>query len=259
MADRGIGPTVSRRGALLGAGGSAVAGIAVGSGAASAAEDYAAGNRAPSYRLSPPSPRAGDFRAEVVWRTAGPGVALTFDDGPDPRWTPRILDLLAAAEAKATFFVLRDHVLRHPQLVRRAADAGHEIGVHGANHHDMAQLTSAQLDRAMADTKAAVAQLIGHEPALMRPPYGRFDAPVLHAARSHDLTMVLWSDWLPGKNSAVATRRLQDQLTPGAIILCHDGRGTPSEPMIESLRSFVPWCAPRGLPLRTVSELLGAG
>lgn len=256
MTGRGAGSTVSRRRAVFVAGGSAIAGLAVGSGVANATNAYESDNRPPSYRISPPSPRSGDFGAQVVWRTAGPGVALTFDDGPDPRWTPRILDILAASGAHATFFVLLDHVRAHPELVRRAADAGHEIGVHGADHWDMTRLTSAQLDKAMADTKLAVADLVGHAPVLMRPPYGRFDAPVLHAARSHDLQLILWSDWLPGRNSASASAALLAQLTPGAVILCHDGRGTPSEQMVSALRTFVPSCVAKGLRLATVSELL---
>lgn len=256
MTGGGTGSTVSRRRAVFVAGGSAIAGLGVGSGVVGAADNYESDNRPPSYRISPPSPRSGDFGAQVVWRTAGPGVALTFDDGPDPRWTPRILDILAASGAHATFFVLLDHVRAHPELVRRAADAGHEIGVHGADHWDMTRLTSAQLDKAMADTKLAVADLVGHAPVLMRPPYGRFDAPVLHAARSHDLQMILWSDWLPGHNSASASAALLAQLTPGAVILCHDGRRTPSEQMVSALRTFVPSCVAKGLRLATVSELL---
>lgn len=256
MTGRGAGSTVSRRRAVFVAGGSAIAGLTIGSGVARAVDGYDDDNRPPSYRISPPSPRSGVFDTQIVWRTAGPSVALTFDDGPDPRWTPRILDILAAADARATFFVLRDHVLAHPELVRRAADAGHEIGVHGADHWDMTRLTSAQLDRSLADTKRAVADLVGREPVLMRPPYGRFDAPVLHAARSHGLQLILWSDWLPGRNSASASAALLAQLTPGAVILCHDGRRTPSEQMVSALRTFVPSCVAKGLRLATVSELL---
>ncbi|GAB3748899.1 hypothetical protein GCM10027599_04050 [Yimella radicis] len=237
-------------------GGVAAASLSTGASAAFAIDEHERTHREPSYRLSPPSPRTGEFRADVVWRSSNPGIALTFDDGPDPRYTPAILDNLAENSCRATFFVLLDHVNKHPELTRRIAREGHELAVHGADHRDMAQLTPDELAGSMQRTKQAITELTGYTPVLMRPPYGRFDAPVLHAATMQRLRMVLWSDYLPGRKSAAAAERLEAELSDGAIVLCHDGRGTATQEVVLALEDFVPKCVARGLALRTVSDLL---
>ena len=117
-------------------GGVAAASLSTGASAAFAIDEHERTNREPSYRLSPPSPRTGEFRADVVWRSSNPGIAHTFDDGPDPRYTPVILDNLAENSCRATFFVLLDHVNKPPELTRRIAREGPELAVPGADRRE---------------------------------------------------------------------------------------------------------------------------
>ncbi|MBC9955831.1 polysaccharide deacetylase family protein [Yimella sp. cx-51] len=238
-------------------GGSAVLGALGGAALNDEAVAYEVTHRPPSYRVAPPAPRTGAFVAPVVWRAAGGGVALTFDDGPDPRWTPRILDILKQNRCLATFFVLRTQVLKHPDLLRRIVAEGHQIGVHGVAHVDMTTLDAAALEREFDLSIDTVRTIGGVTATVMRPPYGRFDAPVLQRATAAGLQMVLWSDWLPGKHSAAAAGVLERDLTNGSIVLCHDSRRTPSEGMIAALRGFVPRLQSRGHELVTVDGLLG--
>ncbi len=155
-------------------------------------------------------------------------VALTFDDGPDPVWTPVILDALAAADAVATFFVLGPRVVAHPDLVRRAIAEGHEVGVHGWDHlrHPSSPRTTVA-----EDTRRTLAALeaVGVDPVWWRLPWGLeapWSAPL---AASHELRLVGWTadtrDW-----SGLPAARMLERVTPAlahpdAIVLAHDGLG----------------------------------
>jgi peptidoglycan/xylan/chitin deacetylase (PgdA/CDA1 family) len=149
-------------------------------------------------------------------------VALTFDDGPHPQGTPAVLDALAAAGVRATFFLVGEQVRRTGSLAGEIAAAGHAVAVHGDRHRNLLRLTpaaiAADLDRAR-DT-------IALPTSLHRAPYGIYSWPALAAVRARGWTPVLWSAW--GRDSAkgatgesVAGRVLRD-LGPGAIVLLHD-------------------------------------
>lgn len=249
-----IEPTVSRRAAFVAGAGAAAAGAAAGFGT----QRYRTTHRSPVYRVSPAPPN-GDFRTELVWRTAPrrKAIALTFDDGPDPRWTPRILDLLRRNDCKATFFVLQQSAQNHPGIVRRTHAEGHELGVHGVDHSDQTLVPGAELAGKFRSTADELERLTGVRPTLMRPPYGRLDAPVLWAAASLNLKPVLWSNRL-GDDALKLARENLDTMTPGAIVLSHDGRGSPNESLIDGLRFFLPRCRAAGFELLTVSDLLNA-
>lgn len=153
-------------------------------------------------------------------------VALTFDDGPHPEGTRAILEILAAHDARATFFVVGEQVERHPGLCEEIAAAGHSIGVHGYRHRNQLRLTprrfAADLDRALETLGA----FTGEGPALYRPPYGIFSAAGLRIVRSRSLRSVLWSRWghdwrariRPESIAAEAT----EDLDQGDVILLHD-------------------------------------
>jgi peptidoglycan/xylan/chitin deacetylase (PgdA/CDA1 family) len=163
-------------------------------------------------------------------RLAGSGaadhVALTFDDGPDPRSTPRFLDELERLGCRATFFMLGERLDRHPGLGRRVTAAGHEVAVHGWRHRN-ALLTRPGL--AMAEMGRAadlVTAVTGVRPAWYRPPYGVLSAETLVAARKWGLRPVLWSawgrDWTASATAASVLATLAPGLRGGATVLLHD-------------------------------------
>jgi len=160
------------------------------------------------------------------------GVALTFDDGPDPDATPAVLDALRAGDVVAVFFLVGEQVEAHPELARRVAEDGHMVALHGFRHVEHDELG----DEARADLErgaAAVAGATGVEPRLYRPPYGRFSERSYAAARELGLTPVYWSawgsDWEPIPAERIAETAIRD-LDPGAIVLLHDSARYASRP-----------------------------
>jgi peptidoglycan-N-acetylglucosamine deacetylase len=160
------------------------------------------------------------------------GVALTFDDGPDPDATPAVLDALAAASTRAVFFLVGEQVEAHPELARRVADEGHQVALHGFRHVEHDELGTgarADLDRGAA----AIAAATGVEPQLYRPPYGRFSEHSFRAVRELGLTPVYWSgwglDWEPIPVARIAETAIRD-LEPGTILLLHDSARYATRP-----------------------------
>ena len=185
------------------------------------------------------------------------GVALTFDDGPDPDCTPAVLDALAAAGARAVFFLVGEQVEAHPELARRVSEEGHAVALHGFRHveHDeLGPQARADLERGAA----AVADATGQEPRLYRPPYGRFSEGSYAAAGELGLTPVYWSawgcDWEPIPAERIAELTIRD-LEPGAIVLLHDSpryANRPSAaPTAEALPAILAALHARGLETRT--------
>lgn len=152
---------------------------------------------------------------------------LTFDDGPDPRWTPRVLDALAAAGARATFFVLAPLAARHPPLIARALDEGHEVELHGAAHLRHPEHDRATVER---DTDVALALLaeLGVRPTLWRLPWGRAAEWSAAVAAERGLTIVGWDadthDWR-GDPAPTMLAAVTPRLADGCIVLAHDGLG----------------------------------
>lgn len=192
-----------------------------------------------------------------MWRTgcAEPLVALTFDDGPDPRWTPLVLDLLARHEAHATFFQHGSSALEHPGVARAVVDGGHEIGSHGWDHTDLTRLDAQSCLDALARTHEALVTTTATTPRWMRPPYGRLDAPVLYAAAELGYDVALWSHHLPTEGAETKVDRDLATASPGMIILCHDGRGTPAESLYVALERLVQKLTERGIRFVTMSEM----
>ncbi|WP_419805461.1 polysaccharide deacetylase family protein [Terriglobus sp.] len=128
-------------------------------------------------------------------------VALTYDDGPSSRNTEPLLDLLATHNVHATFFLIGNHVRRHPAIARRVAAAGHTIGNHTAMHPDLARKSATRIRAELQHTQQILQDTLGITPRLFRPPYGSRRPAVLRIARSLGLTPVLWNvtaeDWLP--------------------------------------------------------------
>ncbi|MGO9750490.1 MAG: polysaccharide deacetylase family protein [Solirubrobacteraceae bacterium] len=153
-------------------------------------------------------------------------VAITFDDGPHPEGTPAILEILAGADARATFFVIGEQVQRRPELAQRILDEGHALALHGHRHRLQLRLTSAQLQSDLRLGAAAIEDATGTTVLHHRPPYGIYSAAGLRAVRERGMRPLLWSTW--GKDWRKLTTperiaaRVNRALAPGAVILLHD-------------------------------------
>ena len=158
--------------------------------------------------------------------TAGPHIALTFDDGPDPRSTPRFLELLARHDRTATFFLLGAFVAENAGLVREMAAAGHELAVHGWDHRCVALKRPGLLAGEVRRTADLLEDLTGEAVRCYRTPYGVTTTEALLAARSTGLRPVLWSawgrDWERGATPQRIVRSIDRTLAPGGTLLLHD-------------------------------------
>ncbi|AKU18648.1 polysaccharide deacetylase [Luteipulveratus mongoliensis] len=181
---------------------------------------------------------------------AGRTIYLTFDDGPDPRWTPQVLRLLKQYGAHATFFEVGVHATEHPSLVRQVRQAGHRIGNHSWDHSDLTKLgptaLSSQLDR--------TATALGQPLRCVRPPYGAVNKTVTNAIHSRHQHVALWDvdtrDWSkPGAN-AIAQQAISGA-HPGAVILMHDGGGDRSQ-SIAALATVLRNLHSRGYQLKSL-------
>lgn len=182
-------------------------------------------------------------------------IALTFDDGPHPSYTPRLLELLRAKKVKATFFVIGFMAEKYPELVRDIALSGHEVGNHSFSH---VTLTKISQEDALIEYEAAnlaVAKITGRQPRYCRPPGGDFNNAVIDAGALAGLTTVLWTDdpgdyANPGDETLLA--RLLRKLTPGGIILLHDG----SVDTLDVLDDFISAAQEQGYQFVTLDELI---
>jgi peptidoglycan/xylan/chitin deacetylase (PgdA/CDA1 family) len=186
-------------------------------------------------------------------------VYLTFDDGPDVEWTPRVLDVLAAAQAPATFFVVGRSVRAAPALVRRIAAGGHGIGNHSYSHRHPWTMGERDARREVSDGAAAIADVVGWAPRAFRPPHGRMRSCMVEEAEQGGQRTVLWSlsavDWGPLGRAAGIAARLR-KVAPGDIVLMHDGRCRRNRPdeLLQVLPSLLAGLGER----RLVSRVLDA-
>jgi len=166
------------------------------------------------------------LKTVVGCRTTRKIVALTFDDGPHPEYTPPILEILAKHGIKATFFMLGRNVAAYPETARQVARAEHAIGNHTSMHPCLADCKPVEVARELLHCQRTIRQVIGVVPKVMRPPFGVQDPASYLTARIMGYAVVNWSasgeDWQGDPPSVVAERVLAD-VQPGGIILLHDG------------------------------------
>ena len=200
-----------------------------------------------------------------VWRGARGGrrVALTFDDGPDPAWTRRVLDILDERGVKATFFLVGERAAREPATVRAIAGAGHEVGSHGWSHTSLWLCGPRRTETEIARTKNLLGYLTGAPPALFRPPWGMVNAAMFAALRRHRQRCVFWSIQPEGLRPAAAEVQVAHVLRrahPGAIVDLHDAEGTPGAParLCAALPAMIDGLTAAGYEFATVGELLAA-
>ena len=191
----------------------------------------------------------------VEKRFSGKGVALTFDDGPHPVYTPQLLDLLKRYDIQATFFVVGSKVEKYPYIIKRMHEEGHSIGIHHYEHTSNWVLTPRRLHRQMEQTAQAILRCTGRRPVLYRPPWGHFNMATPLIANGY--RTVLWShifgDWKV-ERARVLYEDLHNAVEDGAVFLLHDcGKtlGADEEApkfMLESLASFLADCHERNVP-----------
>jgi peptidoglycan/xylan/chitin deacetylase (PgdA/CDA1 family) len=168
----------------------------------------------------------------VAVRTSAPHTVLTFDDGPEPGGTDRVLSALAEHGATATFFVLVNRAERQPGLLAEIASAGHEIGLHGVDHRRLTTLPAETVAAGLADGAARLADLLGAPVRYFRPPHGAQTPSVWRAIRRQGLQSVLWGpcawDWLERPVDQLAAQALHG-IGRGTVLLAHDGHATAAD------------------------------
>jgi peptidoglycan/xylan/chitin deacetylase (PgdA/CDA1 family) len=209
-----------------------------------------------------------------------PVVSLTYDDGPDPAHTPRVLDALARHGMQATFFVMVGRAERHRTLVRRIQDEGHEVALHGIDHTRLSQLPPRRAVALIRDAKSRLEAITGRRCPLFRPTYGAQTMGQLVGTRALGMEVVVWSawtrDWDGSPPEVIAERGLQ-ALHHGGFVLMHDASGdgvgtgmddaAPGAPAASTASAgpvdrgraadlLLAGMAERGYTSRTVSDLL---
>ena len=180
-------------------------------------------------------------------------VALTFDDGPHPLYTPLLLKILKSRGILATFFVVGERVQQFPALADRMAQEGHELGNHGFSHKNMTGLSLTEVHRELEKTFVLIKMHTGQKVHLFRPPGGQYNRAILKCIEGMGYTMVLWeinpSDWKTSSEDIL--RRVGKSIKPGDIILLHDG----SMATLNALPPLIDYIQEKGLRFVTVGAL----
>lgn len=186
-------------------------------------------------------------------------VALTFDDGPDDIYTPRILDILDQQGVKATFFLVGSRINYYPSVVKRLVASGHQVAGHGWSHADLRSMDRGEVKKEIADTGSAFRTVTGLEPLMLRPPYGGLSEDAMNELVDLGYTAVEWSSDSQDWYSRSADRFLVNTLTntrPGSIILMHS-TGVNLEDTVKALPDLIYTLKAQGYSFVTVAGLLG--
>ena len=201
--------------------------------------------------------------------TRRPWVALTFDDGPDPRLTPAVLDVLRDRGVPATFLLVAERVRRYPALARRVLVEGHEIGLHGDRHEEMCGGSLRNQYRSLRRGRRDVEALLNTRVRWFRPPYGKQEPETVAACRASGMRPLMWSTSAHDWKSVAIEEQLAHAMTglrPGAVILLHDGSAREADPppppprtQPELLERLLDLLDRHGLQPVTVSDLVASG
>jgi len=215
----------------------------------------------PAYtRRNPNVNLASGYSGSAVTHSRGntslPYIALTFDDGPHPVHTPRLLDILAKHNVKATFYVVGSRVQQYPNIVRRMVAEGHEIGNHTWSHPNLTKLSPAAVRSELDRSRDAIAAIAGVKPRTMRPPYGALTQNQRGwIFGEYGYPTIMWSvdprDW-KDRNAGIVSSRIISQTGKGGIVLVHDIHGTSVSAMPSAINGLLA----KGYQFVTVSQLL---
>jgi peptidoglycan/xylan/chitin deacetylase (PgdA/CDA1 family) len=186
-------------------------------------------------------------------------VALTFDDGPDPVYTPQILSVLQSEGAVGTFFVLGKRAERYPELVRQELALGNAIGNHSYSHPDLGRTSQEVIEQELLSTEAVISQIAGHNTKWFRPPKGSVSSLLVSIVAAKGYRMVLWDidpwDWSKPSPEAIY-QRVVTKVKPGAVILLHDGGGDRSQ-TVSALPMIIELLRSQGYYFVTLDQLPG--
>ncbi|MCO5967646.1 polysaccharide deacetylase family protein [Actinoallomurus soli] len=243
---------LQRRWAVPAALGAAVlVGGVVGAGVFLLARSPSHENRSAAHRAAKPRP-AAPAKVDCHVRKC---IALTFDDGP-VTGTAKLLDILKAHGAHATFFVLGQQVANNQDILKREATEGHQIGNHTFDHAKLTGAPRAKVEDELIRTQEAILQATGTTPTVMRPTYGYSDKQLNEIAKQMGLAQILWTvdtlDW-KDRNTAVVTKRVLAGAKPGHIVIMHDIRPTS----VAAIPGILDALSKQGYAFVTVSELYG--
>ncbi len=212
--------------------------------------------------FSPPVPVSSLEQDGTVRRGREEGmmIALTFDDGPHPTQTPRILTILEQYGIKATFFMVGVNVENYPDAARAVIAGGHEIGNHTFSHHAIDGMSREEIQKEIDRCSDALEKICGYRPKLFRPPTGSMSQEGRACLKEAQYTPVLWSldtrDW-ECKNREQVKQTVLTHVRPGDIILMHDYIGHGSQTP-EALEDLLPLLLSRGFVPVTVGELVAS-
>jgi peptidoglycan/xylan/chitin deacetylase (PgdA/CDA1 family) len=189
-------------------------------------------------------------------------IALTFDDGPDPRYTPKVLEVLRKHDVKATFFVMGARAKKHPDLIKQIANDGHALGSHTYWHPNLAKENVERLRWELSETDRILERMIGFHTRLFRAPYGNLNEPLMEELRRQDYSVIGWNvdslDWrqLPADD---VLKNVMSNLDPGSIVLMHDGGHWTMDlsGMVEALDQVIARMKEDHIEMVTIPELLG--
>ena len=193
----------------------------------------------------------------------GKAIALTFDDGPNPVYTPQLLDLLKKHEIKATFFVVGQNVRDYPEVIERMHREGHQIGIHHDHHTSSWLLTPSQLSHEVKETHHAILDVTGQSPTVYRPPWGFMNAATLFVTKPYQI--VLWShvfkDWKIEHCEQGLLEGLRNVPANGSIVLLHDDGTNPGADdeapahMLDKLSLYLDEAREQGIDFVTVNSV----
>jgi peptidoglycan-N-acetylglucosamine deacetylase len=199
-------------------------------------------------------------KVDVFWMgyTDQKIVALTFDDGPDPSYTPQILKILQKTHVQATFFVEGANAVHYPELVRAESENGHFIGNHTFNHPHLSSLSQRSIRKEINATDQVIQKITGKQTLFFRPPYEELGEDILRYARSRRKIIVLSTVTLEHESARTPRAKAERVLRltfPGAIILAHDGR-LDRTTSVEALPYLIKGLKSKGYRIVPLSELL---
>lgn len=188
-------------------------------------------------------------------------IAISFDDGPHPKYTTQILDLLKEYDIKATFFVLGKHAELYPEIIKRQILEGHEIGNHSYSHVNMKKVSNKVIKEEYQKTQEIIYSISNTKPKIFRPPYGNYNNEIIKIVTNDDSSVILWTyyqdskDWSnPGIDAIINTTL--SKIQNGDIILFHDYVYKPESHTVEALKTILPQLIDEGYKFVTISELI---